>query len=524
MLIVSDKYCSLKNIFEIKNRRKLSDLLEDLYVKTTDKAATFPKTYKPLEILRASFGDDLDLFEDTVVNLIKSALNLSSKDFTTEVTHNTNVSGKFPVCQITFNKDIGSYDIKNGDVLYITNRTTVVADKQLSPQSLGIVGTFSKSALMKKINKSLDESQLPESLKTSLRYICEQISSNTDKKIDVNDLMLKGAKQVLNYSLPSKKIDLDEFKKSLNAIAKDFGEIIGGVFLLSYMDGANQIVYSDSFTEPMIDYQIITKDNSVLGVSAKISTGGHIPSSSTVLSKLKNYVTSDMEIDGISFDEMLREKYIDKPDSIKDAKELFEILVRTNEGSTKNQYITLINTFCSNNKTVKDFCKLFDLSNFYSLITEFGDRTLEKNFGKKFDALCQNKSSFKKVYDLYSNIESNCGFKSTIKFSTPDEAIGLTDIQKIGMFVYPLSQLMVKTINDNFGLDKKNKNKIDIISAFVRLAFSHKQIYTKIQLSADNSVTITFSFAAMDTGDWQFKCPTSSNEPWMQKIALKLVH
>lgn len=524
MLIINEKYNTLCRIFEIKNRRGLSNLLEDLYTKTVNNADNFPKTYKPLEVLRASFGDDLAAFESTVATLIKTALKLKNKDFTTEVTNNANVSGKFPVCQITFNKDIDDYDIKKGDVLYVTNRTTVVADKQLSPQSLGIVGTFTKPALIKKINKSLDESSLPDTLKTSLRYICEQISKNTDKAIDINDLILKGAKEVLTYALPSKNVNLDEFKKSLNAIAKDFGEIIGGVFLLSYMNGADQVVYSDSFTEPMIDYQIITEDSSILGVSAKIASGGHTPSASTVLSKLKNYVISDMEIEGMSFDKMLKEKYVDSPDSVQDAKEFFEVLVETNEGSTKNQYITLIDKFCSDNKTVKDFCKLFGLSRFYDLITEFGDKTLEANFGKRFDSLCTNKASFKKLLNLYSNIETNCGYKSTIKFSTPEEALGLTNIQKIGMFVYPLSQLMVKTINDNFGLDKKNKNKIDIISAFVRLAFSHKQIYTKIQLSANNNVVITFSFAAMDVGDWQFKCPTSSNEPWMQKIALKLIH
>lgn len=524
MLIVNEKYNNLSCLFEIKNRRALSNLLEDLYLKTIDNTNSFPKTYKPLEVLRANFGDNLATFESTVATLIKTALKLNSKDFTTEITNNANISGKFPVCQITFNKNIDSYDIKKGDVVYVTNRTTVVADKQLSPQSLGIVGTFSKSALIKKINKSLDESSLPDTLKTSLRYICEQISKNTDKAVDINDLILKGAKQVLTYALPSKNVNLDEFKKSLNAIAKDFGEIIGGVFLLSYMNGAEQVVYSDSFTEPMIDYQIITEDNSTLGVSAKIASGGHTPSASTVLSKLKSYVISGMEIEGMSFDEMLKEKYVDRPDNVKEAKEFFEVLVKTNEGSTKNQYITLIDTFCSDNKTVKDFCKLFELSRFYELITEFGDKTLEANFGKKFDSICENKASFKKLLNLYSNIEKNCGYKSTIEFSTPEEALKLKNIQKIGMFIYPLSRLMVKTINENFGLDKKNKNKIDIISAFVRLAFSHKQIYTKIQLSANNNVVITFSFAAMDVGDWQFKCPTSSNEPWMQKIALKLVH
>lgn len=526
MLIINKKYESLHDIFEAGVKvGAIRNLLETAFKSVINSSESFPKAYKSGEVLRANFGDNDSSFIDGCYNVLKNALKVNKKDVSLNVTRNKNISGTFNVCEVQFNKDIPDYNIHAGDILYITNRTTAVSDKQLSPQSLGITGVFNKQSLLKEIKNGLDtSSSIPDSLKTSLWFICKQIASKTDETIDLDDMILHGTKKVLNYNLPSKEIDLDAFKNSLNAIAKDFGEVIGGVFLLNYMADAKSVAYSDSYTDAMIDYQIICKDNTTLGVSAKIESGGHTPSSSALLNKMKNFVTSGAEINGMTFDELLANSYVQSPDSVAKAKEFFEILMSTNDMSTKAQYITLIDKFCSDNKAVNDFCNLFGFSKFYDLLTKCGDKTLESNFAKIFDNICSDSKSYKKLVTLCSNLKKDCGFASTISFDSPDDAIALKNIYKIGMFVYPFSQLAVKTINDNFGLSKSNSKKIDIISAFIRLAFSHKQIYTKIQILSENKLTIVFSFAAMDTGDWQFKCPTSSKEPWMQKVAIKLVH
>ena len=73
--------------------------------------------------------------------------------------------------------------------------------------------------------------------------------------------------------------------------------------------------------------------------------------------------------------------------------------------------------------------------------------------------------------------------------------------------------------------DKNNKDKVDIISAFIRLAFSYKQIYTKIAVSSDaSSVKIIFSFAAMNTGNWRFKTKAMGNNPWKGGLTMEIVH
>ena len=277
----------------------------------------------------------------------------------------------------------------------------------------------------------------------------------------------------------------------------------------------------------MIDYSILTDDGANIGISAKASSGGNAPSIAPAMRALKDFVISDAEINdtGLTFTELLNKSYVDDAPSAARARELFEFLEATTDMSTKEQLIKLVELYCSNNKAVKDICKLFDLNKFSDLLIG-GPRALENSFSQKFDAVCNDSKKFNKLLSIKNNIKENCNGRDTdISFSSPEEALKLSSLQKIGWFLVPLVKAAIDSINKEFGLDKNNKDKVDIISAFIRLAFSHKQIYTKIAVSSDaSSVKIIFSFAAMNTGNWRFKTKAMGNNPWKGGLTMEIVH
>ena len=527
MLLINKKYESLYNILEsnIKSEGTLhgtganSDYTKHNFkyainvinILLNDGKLYLGKSGKDGEVPSSPLSNEV---KDNLRNLLDNIQNTTVDDFNNAVS-----SAGFRWTNIFKSAEIRG------------EKSTKLSSKELSPQKLGITGTFNKSSLLKSIKEGLtssaDNNVITNELAKSLIFICTQIDKGTEEKVTIDELLAEGAKTVLTYDLPKSKVDSDALVNSLDAITKDFGEIIGGVFLLNYMKGANAVIYNAGMSDAMIDYSILTDDGANIGISAKASSGGNAPSIAPAMRALKDFVISDVEINdtGLTFTELLNKSYVDDAPSAARARELFEFLEATTDMSTKEQLIKLVELYCSNNKAVKDICKLFDLNKFSDLLIG-GPRALETNFSQKFDAVCNDSKKFNKLLSIKNSIKENCNGRDTdISFSSPEEALKLSSLQKIGWFLVPLVKAAIDLINNEFGLDKNNKDKVDIISAFIRLAFSHKQIYTKIAVSSDASlVKIIFSFAAMNTGNWRFKTKAMGNNPWKGGLTMEIVH
>lgn len=522
MLIVNNKHASLHKLFineDICNEATSSKLREDLknaYLSKLIPGYKFVSNFKPSEVLRASLGKDDNEFLSNVKMLL-SEVSIDETYYEAEVTRDSSISGKFNVVKIILLKPISKYKLSAGDTIFITNQSVTVPDKHLSPQGLGIVGNFTKSKLIKAIQTGLDNSKnIDENLKNSLIYIINKINNNTAKDvIDLDDMIINGTKKILTYDLP-KSVNLDLFTKSLNIIIKDFGEIIGGIFLLNYLDEAKSVRYDESVTTPMIDYEVVFNNGDVLGISAKAQSGGHPPAASRAFKSLQSYVTSGEEINGLTFNEFVAE-HVKSKKAGTSAKRLFELMTSLSGAPVREQYISLINEYCSGKTSVKKFCKLFGLKSFNDLLA-----ISDAGFAEMFDSVCHDSKKFNSLLELFDLIKSDTGHSAKSTPTTKDEALALNKQKKIGIFVYPLVYNVVDHINGTFGLDDEG---LDIISAFIRLAFSHKQIYLGIKLNtSNNSVILTFSFTAMNTGKWKFKCVTSANEPWKQTLGITMVH
>lgn len=517
MLIVNEQYTPVQNITNEATTvvKSLKEALRAAYLDKIAPGYKFVKTLKAGEALRAALGKSNDEFLSNVDVLLK-AVGINKNSYTAEVTRDSAISGKFDTAQITFVKATGKYNLNVGDIIYITNQAIVIADKQLTPQGLGLTGVFTKSNLLSSLKKALKNADnLDVNLKDSLTFISDKINNNTEKDvIDLDDMIIHGTKKVLQYELPD-SVNLDLFTKSLNTVVKDFGEVIGGIFLLNYLEDAKAVVYDDSFTSPMIDYEIVFNDENKLGISAKAESGGHAPSAAKALKALQAFVTNGEQINGLTFDQFVSEHVKSKKAGAA-AKRLFELLTELSSASVRTQYISLVNEYCAKDSFIKKFCKLFGLSSFIELAN-----INDQQFADKFDALCSNDKNFTAMLNLLNDIASGTGRSARQIPDTAEKAKSLSKQQKIGLFIYPLTAYVVDYINKTFGL---NDDGLDIISAFIRLAFSHKQVYLGIKLSTNNSIKLTFSFAAMDTGNWKFKCPTSANEPWMQGLSIAMTH
>lgn len=405
--------------------------------------------------------------------------------------------------------------------------------KELTPQGLGVTGKFNLTSLVGAISKGLKESKYATpSLSDALIYLCNQIKNDSHEQIDFNQLIIAGANKArpgddsiktLKYALPS-NVNLVELKTALGAISKDFGELLGGIYMLKFIKDSKTVSYSNDYSEKLIDYKIQT-DNDEIGVSAKEYSGGHHPSAKIFFDKLENFVLKGEKVGDLTFKDLIKKHYVTKGAKDYEIKEFFELFTKSKNESTKKQWLMVIDKYAGNLKCAKDFCKLFMGSgkNFIDLIKEFSESSLEKNFSARFNEICDDDNSFKELKKLYNEIKSECKSNPATKIDSAEQAKKLTPDNKIGAFIYPLEVYAINKINSMFGVANQSTG-VDIISAFARLAFSHRQIYLGISITAGKNITMKLKFALMNKAKWEIsKAGVTAGDPFKERIAMHII-
>lgn len=414
---------------------------------------------------------------------------------------------------------------KNSETKSFTKYTNI-----LKPQSLGLTGIIPANKLMKRIKDGLKNSNLTDSMKKTLYDLCRQLNEKKYDKKNIDDLIMqgdKGKKQFVEECKLSKGANADEIKAAINEIDKDFGEVLGAIILLNSIENATSVSYDTSVTGEMIDYTINTENDSI-GVSAKALKGGHPPAASALFRAMREFVVSGKAIGDTTFDSLINDKdFIDKPDKPKEAKEFFILMEDIVDKSTKYQWFALIDRFSKGDSlnALKKFIELFigKGKSLLDLLDAFGESTLERNFAKKFDEICNKKGGFNKIADVLSAISNSCGSKSKDIPTNADDAMALSSKKKLGIFIYPFESYIVRELNKNFGLEKYGNSDVDIISAFARLAFTHRQIYLGTSIKADNNIVIKYKIVSMREANWEFSTSgNSSVDPFSQVIGIHI--
>lgn len=522
--------------------RALVDTYSTMFSSTASSIVKSVKT-KVREVFRAKFGDSKE-FSDNVEKLIKATFNTTNFTIKQLPVNQNPTSGKYEACEIVFTENVSftegnvPYLINKGYNFYITNVDVVIQNKELTPQFLGIIGTFSREELLKTVVSSVSSSVSNPIAQKLLIYLCRKIDAMTTKnEVDLQDLLNGSHYDKLSFTVSDlKPVDDDELSQqdfanieedSIAAIKNDFGEILGGIFLLNYIKGAKYVEYSNNIAEPLIDYKL-TIDDITYGISAKAGKtyNGHKPASTIVFQKMEEFINggevTDPNGNTITMKTLLDTSEYTNVGNI-DPQTLMTALAESNKQTKKrirNQSIMLIGMFCDNNLQRK-ICDTFGVSYGQNTPFEGFNSITDEEFANKFDKLIENNKNA--LINIVNEILEKTDRKTKKNISTMsnEELKDLMPQQKIGMFLYPLTAYSVDEINKNFG--KASKNKSDFISSFIRLAFDNKQLYTDLILNKkQGKFTIDFKCVSMDTGNWKFYYGGSSNEPYQTSLAIQM--
>lgn len=213
--------------------------------------------------IRANIGG----VEDSLKNIEKALLNakINSADYKVEVIDAKapgSLSGSFPTYRITAKKNIGS-NINKNEVVDVVSTvkagasgaapTSTITQKALTPVNLGLAGSYkSVDELVKKINEAI-KSKYPKLSPLIDSLIQDVIKSTTQQKGGLSDLATV-TKQIA-YSDKTKKL-IDQYSKAdASIIGKDFGELLGGIFLAQLVGIDNELIFPKG-NEPLVDFYL----------------------------------------------------------------------------------------------------------------------------------------------------------------------------------------------------------------------------------------------------------------------------
>ena len=383
----------------------------------------------------------------------------------------------------------------------------VVADKVLGPQKLNLLEpggynlTEFKKAIIDGINNRTGEnsSQLinPELAKSLITIVNKVADETKESDISIEDLLfeenISHKKITYKYNLNDGDINQDEVKSALNRIMNDFGEVLGPLFLLKYLNGSERVLFGSDYSEAMKDYTII-RNGLAMGVSAKSIKGGNAPDIKPALAILSKFITSGAPINSIvdwqkstiTFDQLLSNSYVDNADKIEDAKNFFTMLVNAanDKGKatlTQQQLLALVDYMLSKESYVKVLCNAMGIDSLqYFIINGFKNNSVCDDFFSK---------PYKDLKAIFDKIASDTGSGDRKGLPSEADLAKMSNKAKLGYFISPLIHAAIAKANKVFGLDKKNSGQVDIISAVMRLAFNYKQIYLGVDCD-DSSFTI----------------------------------
>lgn len=170
-------------------------------------------------------------------------------------------SGSYPTYKITVKKNIGT-DIKKGETVDIVNRvksgksgqpTTTITQKALTPVKLGLAGDYtSVDSLVKSINAAI-KSQHPKLAPLLSSLIDDVKNSTSQEEGGLSDLAT--IKKSIPYSDKTKKLIQQYSKSDASIIGKDFGELLGGIFLAQLV-GIEDALKFPKGNEPLVDFYL----------------------------------------------------------------------------------------------------------------------------------------------------------------------------------------------------------------------------------------------------------------------------
>lgn len=456
------------------------------------------------ESLRADFGDEPN---EMLANMMIDA-GMQPGSFSINVIspgESGSKSGQFLTLELLIQKDqiLGNANFKKGEAYYLVNRVTIkngvkaaIGKKDLSPDKLGLTKNQYSTAdsLVSLSSNSIAQTKIPDNYKQFLNELMKKIANQTSYSPYQNAAALVESNASdfvvdLGEDLVS-KYSIDPV--SLNNIANDFGEILGGIFLFSMVKNAGSgVSYPTQSNAAMVDFMF-----DGWKISSKAGKKGGIPSiaaiSSTILDAYRqNTITvSNNQLELI--------------------KNVFEVLEKPsryfNESDAKRKsdvystYVAIANNFLVGKGTGYDFFLKESGLNITTFTRAAISDALDKayNDGKLWSILGEY---FKRTNTVPRGFENE---KNAMK------SYGniINDDDRFGIIFYPLTKEVVEELNIRYGED---------LSVLVNQVSTIQQLYL---ITSPKSNVVKFKIKSFDTANFKFVAGASAPTPLNKNIAI----
>jgi hypothetical protein len=386
--------------------------------------------------------------EETVstINRVMSSLGLEDSDYDVEVIENSDFkkgakSGAYKTYKITIKNSLEGF--KSGSEVYIVNQQkekSTIVSKSLSPTNLGLSGRSFKDA--KSIMQSV-KSNLKGDIADLLDSLMEDVYKGTShKKGDSVDNFKD------SISLSEKTMDSSSSisESDLNTIGKDFGEILGSIYLSKKLGGTTEF---PSGNYPLVDFIV-----NGYKVSSKYKSGA-----AATLTEI---------IKGIDKKQL-------KKENLKKLYEVFEIAVNNNVSSGYLEVAKSLNL-----KGIKILSSIMNVSE-DGLTTEKINAFISKQASNTDDVL-------KKLKPFYEAI----GRSPDIKNLNWDK---INPKKYYGLVIGPLSYHVIDYLNNEGSYKKALKeilSKVDVKQLYLNILLRKKILTFDIKSFSDDSSNFTF--------------------------------
>lgn len=459
------------------------------------------------ELFRGFLGEN-DNPDNVIENTNKffQYIGLSKNDYNLEYEFDPEASGQYPSVKVTFNKDIKTEFLScNKDYyVFIVNTCGKVKRKELTPASLGVADKDFKSS--NEVKEIIAKTTQKNEYNAILVKLFDDLTVKDEVKKETLD-------EILNEDIKFDNIEIGSLdKKTLTTVLVDFGEVIGGCYLLNTLKGEHTLRFPGKSNLKNVDYFIDYKeikteegdivDASTISISAKADKGA-APSCVSMAQSIIHQVKSGL-IDA-------NNEFI---------KNIIPALATLDKGKNNSSIITCQNklfNFLStkDNTPFKDVMKLLEDNNLYS----------QKDEAFNLDNIKKMINDDKELfYNIIKNVYDKLNYHASDQFSIEggvscklfDNFDKAKDLY-YGCLAYPIRAKIVEYLNTNYS---------DDISMCCKLGLGYYQIYVKFgnfeESKTGNRCSIIFTLKKLDKEDhWKFEPSGSVNNPKLKSIACR---
>ena len=511
------KYKDFVSFLELNEEAKWVQSLRAAYYSFSGSESYFvePKTKKGVqELIRADFAlGEFNAEEDNIIKFI-SMQGIDESQYSIRAA--TEHSGSFPSFYVKFNQQIEWFgkaiDISKEYAFVSAIKTKgdklrVIADKMTTPDSMKLTGNWlTQKSIIDAANTSIKSNISEIDYQNFMIELVELCSNAKSEYTSVDDLEGVKSTHIINGDL-DKWVDLID-PGSVQSIQKDFGEVLGGIFMFSLLrEKGEGLTFPEASNLELIDFFFNgLAISSKAGKGAKASSTGYIKAIERSM-KIGEWTPSEDEQKVI--DDILKPLSIER----KEPKNT-QWLTKSRSSSTFTSIIDLFESFLLGTgengwSYFRTFCtdpiNSINRDTIVNVFIEQKEKNSLLNFVKGLQKAAPFNTTKKELLALIK-AKNEKQAQSALDVIIKNKSFDLL----IGSILYTSSKQLQEVINSEY---------LETLTSLINKSLSVKQLYLDLKLKKDS---IEFNIRAMENSQFEFGT-LNSVEKWSNnKITISM--